>query len=293
MNPNMTDYQATYKNFKLEVPEYYNFAVDVVDRWAQNNDKVALFCVDDSGSELSYTFGDLREISNRVGAMLQRHGIKKGDGIFIMLPRVPQWWELMLGILKAGAVAMPGTIQLMPRDIAYRIKASEAKVAVTDVENAPKIEKVKDQCPGLEKLIIVGGERPGWISYSEEVARPADGFTAVKTRSSDHAILYFTSGTTGYPKMVLHTHASYPLAHVVTGKYWLNLKPSDLHWNVADIGWAKAAWSSLFGPWHMGATVFVHNTKGKFNPRLTLELIEKYKITTLCAPPDRIQAICV
>ncbi|NLO89974.1 MAG: AMP-binding protein [Clostridia bacterium] len=283
-NHNMTDYAQCYKNFRLEVPEYYNFVVDVVDKWAEKEDKPALLCVDDFGNETRYTFGDLKEKSDRVGALLQRVGVNKGDRVFVMLPRIPQWWEIVLGILKAGAVAMPGTVQLTSKDVAYRIKISEAKVAVTDPENAPKIEEVKDQCPQLETLLIVGGKRPGWISYSDEMNKPYN-FVPVKTKSSEEAILYFTSGTTGYPKMVLHTHASYPLAHLITGKYWLDLKTWDRHWNVSDNGWAKAAWSSLFGPWHMGAEVFVHNTKGRFNPKLFLELIEKYKITTLCAPP--------
>jgi acetyl-CoA synthetase/medium-chain acyl-CoA synthetase len=180
---------------------------------------------------------------------------------------------------------MPGTTLLTPKDIVYRANLAETRVAITDAANAPKFDEVRAQCPALEILIVVGGEHDGWTSYESAVAAGSAERARSTTPSDDPCMIYFTSGTVGYPKMVLHTHASYPLGHTITGKYWLDLRPTDLHWNLSETGWAKAAWSNLFGPWNMGAAVFTYDGRGKFNAPETLEFLQKYLITTFCAPP--------
>ena len=155
--------------------------------------------------------------------------------------------------MKLGAIPMPGTVLLTPKDFEYRINMAEASVVIVDEANAPKVETVRAHCPTLRHCIVVGGTRPGWVAYDAAMATASETFTPALTRSADPAVIYFTSGTTGGPKMVLHTHASYPLAHLVTGKYWLDLQPEDLHWNLSDTGWAKAAYSNLFGALGTGA----------------------------------------
>ena len=223
--------------------------------------------------------------SNQVGNALRTMGIGKGDRILIMSPRLPEWWEAVLGIMKIGAISMPGTTLLTPKDVAYRLQAAEAVAVITDAEGAPKVEQVANECPMLRLKILLGAEREGWVNYTQAVASARSTLIPEPTRSHDSMMIYFTSGTVGYPKMVLHTHVSYPLGHIVTGKYWLDLKPTDLHWNLSDTGWAKAAYSNLFGPWSMGAAMFTFDGRGRFDPRQTLELLERYPISTFCAPP--------
>jgi acyl-coenzyme A synthetase/AMP-(fatty) acid ligase len=174
---------------------------------------------------------------------------------------------------------------LTPKDVAYRIQTAEAVAVITDEEGALKVEQVANECPTLRLKVVLGAEREGWVNYARAVASAMSTLKPEPTRSDEPMMLYFTSGTVGYPKMVLHTHASYPIGHIVTGKYWLDLKATDLHWNLSDTGWAKAAYSNLFGPWIMGAAMFTFDGRGRFNARQTLELLERYPISTFCAPP--------
>ena len=282
---NMTDYESERRDFKLTAPADFNWAFDVVDRWAEDPKKEAMLWVGPNGDERGITFDEFRRSSNRLANGLEQAGVRRGDRVFLMLPRLVEWWESILGIMKIGAVSMPGTTLLTPKDIAYRANLAETRVVITDAANAPKFDEVRPQCPSLEVLIVVGGAREGWHSYEALVGAASEERARLATPSDDPCMIYFTSGTVGYPKMVLHTHASYPIGHTITGKYWLDLRPTDLHWNMSETGWAKAAWSNLFGPWNMGAALFTYDGRGKFSVRETLEFLEKYPVTTFCAPP--------
>ena len=278
---NMKDYQETYSSFQWERPERYNFARDVIDRWEPDNP--ALFWVNDEGTEISRTFAQISEASRRLCNVLSEAGVRAGNTVIVMLPRVIPWWETFTATLRMGAVISPGTVQLSEKDLEYRINAAAATCVITDSANAAKVDAVMENCPTLMVRIVTGGQRDGWIDYRQAVAAAAPEFESADTRADDEAICYFTSGTTGYPKMCIHTH-SYAIGHRITGELWLDLKPDDLHWNVSDTGWGKAAYSSYFGPWLCGTTLFIHHTTG-FNPQQTLELLAKYPITTFCGAP--------
>ncbi len=280
-NYNMQNYQETYAAFQWERPKKYNFARDVIDRW--DPEMTALFWVDDTGAEISRSFGDISDASKRLCNVLTAAGVRRGDTVIVMLPRVIPWWETFTATLRMGAVISPGTVQLSEKDLEYRINASKATCVITDSANAGKVDAVADRCPTLIARIVTDGEYDGWIDYQEAVSLAASEFETADTAAEDEAICYFTSGTTGYPKMCIHTH-SYAIGHRITGELWLDLEPDDLHWNVSDTGWGKAAYSSYFGPWLCGATLFIHHTTG-FNAQRTLELLEKYPVTTFCGAP--------
>lgn len=281
---NMTDYDKTYAEFKLEVPEYFNFAGDVLDKWAEDPDKLAIWWVDDSGNEVKKTFLEICNDSRKVCNMLAAQGVKRGDVVVVILPRLIEWWVLNIACIRMGVVVSPGTTQLTAKDLKYRFEASDAVCIITDNSIAPKVDEVVGECPTVKTRIIIGEPREGWLNYADLFEKAPGEFTTAKTRSEDNAILYFTSGTTGYPKMTVHTHVSFPLGHKITGIFWLDLRPGDLHWNLSDTGWAKAAWSSLFGPWNTGAVIFIHHSN-KFDTKKTLEMLGKYPITTLCGAP--------
>ena len=285
--PNMVNYEETFRDFQLEVPEFYNFGFDVVDRWAEDRTKLALISVDPTGQQIQqHTFWDLKVQSNRFANVLRGLGVEKGDRVLVMLPRVPQWYVVLLGLIKIGAVPMPTTTLCTPRDIEYRVNQAEATLAITDEENAPKLEEAAGNCPSLKSLMSIDSSKRGWVDYEAEMAQASSRLEDVElTRSDDPLLIYFTSGTVGYPKMVLHTQASYGLGHVLTAKFWHDLKPTDLQWTLSDTGWAKAAYGKLFGQWAMGAAVMQHDAKGRFDAPLTLSILEKYGVTCFCAPP--------
>ena len=285
--PNMVNYEETFRDFQLEVPEFYNFGFDVVDRWAEDRTKLALISVDPTGQQIQQdTFWDLKVQSNRFANVLRGLGVEKGDRVLVMLPRVPQWYVVLLGLIKIGAVPMPTTTLCTPRDIEYRVNQAEANLAITDEENAPKLEEAAGNCPSLKSLMSIDSSKRGWVDYEAEMAQASGRLEDVElTRSDDPLLIYFTSGTVGYPKMVLHTQASYGLGHVLTAKFWHDLKPTDLQWTLSDTGWAKAAYGKLFGQWAMGAAVMQHDARGRFDAPLTLSILEKYGVTCFCAPP--------
>ena len=285
--PNMENYEETFRDFRLEVPEHFNFGFDVVDRWAEDRTKLALISVNPTGDDIQqHTFWDLKVLSNRFANVLLGLGVEKGDRVLVMLPRIPQWYVVLLGLIKIGAVPMPTTTLCTPRDIEYRVTQAEATLAITDQENAAKLEEAAASCPTLKTLMVIDGSKRGWVGYGEEMARASNGLDGVEsTRSDDPLMIYFTSGTVGYPKMVLHTQGSYGLAHVLTAKFWHDLKPTDLQWTLSDTGWAKAAYGKLFGQWTQGAAVMQHDARGRFDAPLTLSILEKYGVTCFCAPP--------
>lgn len=277
-------YQSVRDNFVWNRPDHFNFAHDVIDQWAQRSaDQLAMLWVDDAGGEARYSFSDISQASRRVANMLTNAGVEKGDRVIVILGREVAWWEILTACLRMGAVASPGTRQLSAKDIAYRINAAQATCVITDASNADKIDEVASDCKTLKVKVQVGGPRDGWIDYTCSKDAASDDFATVNTRATEDALCYFTSGTTGYPKMCIHNHL-YGLSHRTTGQYWLDLKEQDLHWNLSDTGWAKAAWSSYFGPWNCGAAIFVHCAAG-FDPVRSLELLAQYPITTFCGAP--------
>jgi acetyl-CoA synthetase len=284
----MVDYEETYRNFSLAVPEYFNFGFDVVDAWAREEPgHLAYLWVNDRGEQRRATFGEVQERSDSTAQFLYSKGIRPGDRIILLLPRVPDWWIFCIAIMKLGAVFCPCPTMLTSQDLLYRIHTAESKVVITDGENAHKIDEIQQGCPSLEKKILIDGERPGWLSsheingYGARERKPGWG---ASTRSDDPMVIYFTSGTTGEPKMVLHPH-SLALGHITTGAFWLDIKRGDLHFTLSDTGWAKSSWGKLFGPWLMGAATFIYDFRDKFNPVHLLRVLSEYPVTTFCAPP--------
>jgi len=268
-----------------KVPELFNFTRDVLDGWAQTRpDALGLWCVDGAtGVEQKFTFRELSRLSAQSANVFRALGVRRGDRVLVMLPRVWQWWVAMLGLTRLGAVPIPATLQLMPRDVAYRLETAQITAILTNADGLAKVD-------GFDGLRMATCPPPtGWVDFNAALAKAPADFSFEPTRAHDPAIIYFTSATTGEPKMVLHTHVSYGLAHRVTGELWLDCKPGDIHWNVSDLGWAKAAWSSFYGPWHMGACVFAVDIHGKFDPAHTLDILAHYPITTWCVPPTALR----
>jgi acetyl-CoA synthetase len=290
----MTDYEATRAGFRLDVPARFNFVLDVLEpRAAKVPDGLALLSLDGAGAVTArHTWEDLARESRRMGHALRALGVAKGDPIFIMLPRIPEWYVAALGAIRIGAVPMPGTMLLTGKDIEYRIAKAGAVAAITDSEGAAKIDSVRTNLATLRHSIVVG-EPPSasWTRLSELLEPASMSPTpADPTASDDPMLLYFTSGTVSYPKMVMHTQASYGIGHTITARFWQDLREGDVHWTISDMGWAKAAWGKLFGQFSVGATVVIMNM-GKPDADLILDTIARNGITTFCAPPTLYRAL--
>jgi len=278
------DYADTYRDYRLDAPERFNWAFEVFDEWGKDPAKIAMLWVSQEGETREITFREMGERSRRAANALTGLGIKPGERVFTLLPRVAEWWEVMIGCIRAGLVSVPGTTMLTPRDIAYRLNAAEVTVVVTDAENAVKFDGIRGECPSLKEVVVVGMDG-AYLEYEALIDSASAELHHPQNLSTDPLMIYFTSGTTGYPKMVLNTHASYPVGHDITGRFWLDNRPTDLHWSLSDTGWAQAAWTCLFAPWNMGAAIFIWDHRGRFDAAATLRVMERYPITTFFAPP--------
>jgi acetyl-CoA synthetase len=285
----MSDYQKERDAYKVSVPDRFNAVRDIVEAWAEDEpDAIALVSIDGQGNLVAeHTVADLAAEARRAAAALQALGVGKGDQVFVMLPRMPAFYFAILGAMRIGAVPMPGPNLLTPRDIAYRIERGEAVAAITDGPGAEKIDRIQDDLPTLRHRLRWAPDaeaRDGWQDLDELMAE-ADGSTVPDdpTSAEDPLLLYFTSGTVSYPKMVMHAQ-SYALGHVGTARFWHDLRPGDRHWTITDTGWAKAAWGGLFGQWHERATV-VQVALGKPDADTILSIIANHDITSFCAPP--------
>ncbi len=283
-----TDFEDFKANYKLIIPENFNFAYDIVDEWAAiEPDKKALLWTNDQGECREFTFGEIKKYTDQTASYFQSLGIKKGDIVMAILKRRYEFWFTIIALHKIGAIIIPATHLLTKKDLVYRNNAADIKaiIAVGEETIINHINDSKPESPTLELLISVGPVVPeGWLDFHKgiENAKP---FTAIPkvNKNDDPLIISFTSGTTGNPKMVL-LDCLYPLAHIVTAKYWHNLHEQSLHLTIADTGWLKAVWGKLYGQWIVGACVFVYDHE-KFTPADMLEMIQKYRITSLCAPP--------
>ena len=282
-------YEDFWKYFCVKVPDSFNFAYDVVDVIAeQTPEKQALIWCNDSGEKQSFSFHDMKIRSHQAARFFSSCGIKKGDKVMLILKRRFEFWFCLLGLHRIGAISIPATHLLTTKDIVYRNNAADIKmiVAANDEELVRHIEDAEAVSTSLEKKVLVGGSRAGWADFcSEYTSLPVSyerpqGEDAVS--SDDMMIIYFTSGTTGMPKMVSQSFA-YPLGHIVTAKYWQCVQPDKLHFTLAETGWAKALWGKLYGQWLCGAVVFVYDYE-RFNSKNLLHIISKYRVATFCAP---------
>ncbi|HYX21643.1 MAG TPA: AMP-binding protein [Thermoanaerobaculia bacterium] len=273
------DYDGACAGFRWPELSEFNWATHWFDVLARGNGREALRVVGEDGTASRRTFAELSETSDRVAAFLHRQGLRRGDRVLVMLPNVAPLWEIALGAMKLGAVVSPASTLLTSADLSDRIERGRMRAVVTDETGREKFASVA----GDYLRILVGGRAEGWGAYedahSERVGFRADG----TTRADDPLLLYFTSGTTARPKLVLHTHRSYPVGHLST-MYWIGLREHDLHCNISSPGWAKHAWSSFFAPWNAGASIFVPGA-ARFDAAGTLALLSAHRITALCAPP--------
>jgi acetyl-CoA synthetase len=284
-------YEDFIHSYSIDVPKNFNFAFDVVDAYAEmEKDKRALVWCNDEGEEAVFTFSDLKSMSNRAANYFKSLGISKGDPVMLILKRRYEFWLCILALHKIGAVCIPATHLLTKKDIAYRNNAADIKmiVSVNEEQVLESIDAAADESPTLKTKVMLYGKRNGWHTFHGEYESFSDIFPrptgADGVISHDRMLIYFTSGTTGMPKMVQHNF-SYPLGHIITAKYWQNVQDNGLHFTVSDTGWAKSVWGKIYGQWICGSAVFAYDFGGKFHPTDLLRMIGKYKITTFCAPP--------
>jgi acetyl-CoA synthetase len=284
-----SSYEELMRTWHVDVPPRYNFAFDFVDTVAATDpQRLAMIHVDDAGVRREYTMGYFAEQSSRMANALAGMGIGRGDTVMIIVHRRVEFWVLMLALHKLGALGVPSPALLTAHDIVYRVQTAEIKGIVADASVQATVEAAMPQCPTLSVFVLTGAETAPspWKRWEDVAAaasaqylRPADA-----PGGDDPATVFFSSGTTGYPKMVLHTF-TYPLGHMVTGKLWHDLRPGDVHLTVADTGWAKSVWGKFYGQWLAGATVFVWDYRGKFDPSRLLSVMAEHRVTTFCAPP--------
>lgn len=281
-------YEDFMANFKINVPERFNFGYDVVDRWAEKEpDKKALLWTNDQGKVIQFTFADIKRESDKTAAFFASQGIGRGDMVMLILKRHYQFWFSIVALHKLGATVIPATHLLTEKDIIYRCEKAGIKAIVASGDEIVlnHINNAKPKCPTLTSLISTGPIVPeGWLDFNAEIDNAAPFVRPeVANENDDVSLLYFTSGTTGNPKMVAHDF-TYPLGHIITGSFWHNVKEDSLHLTLADTGWGKAVWGKLYGQWIAGANVFVYDFE-KFEPVDVLHMIQRHGITSFCAPP--------
>jgi len=274
-----TDYATAYEGFSWPRPEHFNWALDWFDVIAAGNDRTALHIVEEDGTEAALSFAEMSERSNRVANWLRAQGVRAEDRILVMLGNQTELWETALAAMKLRAVVIPATPLLGPADLRDRVERGRVRQVIARSEDTAKFDEV----PGTYTRIAVGGAVEGWRTYEDAYAAPAEFTPDAPTLADDPLMLYFTSGTTAHPKLVEHTHTSYPIGHLAT-MYWIGLRPGDVHLNISSPGWAKHAWSNLFAPWNAEATVFIHNYTRFDAARLMAEM-DRAGVTTFCAPP--------
>ncbi len=271
---------------EINVPDNFNFGYDIIDEIAKNEpDRRAMIWVNEEGEEHIFTYSDLMKKSNQVANMLLAHGIKKGDKVLAVLKRHYQFWFLTIALCKIGAVLIPATSQLMKKDYTYRFNAAEVKyvVATNDGDVKEHIEDSLTEYDGIIEKYIVRGKRDGWVCFDEEYVKYPETLERIESNIDDDMLLYFTSGTTGYPKMVLHCQY-YAIGHIQTAKYWHNIQGDTIHLTISETGWGKCMWGKMYGQFTCAATIFVYDFD-RFNSADILNKIQNYKITSFCAPP--------
>lgn len=273
------DYDTAYRDFQAPALETFNWALDYFDHYARDNHATALWVVEEDGSERKVSFADMAARSSQVAEYLRNLGVRRGDRVLLMLPNRVELWETMLAGIKLGAVLVPTTMLVAGADLLDRLERGQVRHVVAQASEAGKF----DNLPGSYTRIAVGASPAGWHDYQDSHDVASVFVPEGETRATDPLLLYFTSGTTAKPKLVLHTHQSYPVGHLST-MYWIGLQAGDVHWNISSPGWAKHAWSCFFAPWNAGATVFVFNFE-RFASRPVLDAIARCGVTSLCAPP--------
>lgn len=274
-----TDYATAVRDFRWPQLGEFNWALDYFDAMAEGNTANALWIVEEDASEQRYSFQQLAARSNQVANHLRALGVRRGERVLLMLGNDVALWETMLAAFKLGAVVIPATALLNPDDLRDRIERGQVRHVVVGEAHVHKFAGLADGC----RRICVGSAPSGWVAHSAAFEYPEHFEVEGRTLATDPMLLYFTSGTTSKPKMVLHSHQSYPVGHLST-LYWIGLQPGDLHLNISSPGWAKHAWSCLFAPWNAGACIFIHNV-ARFSAPALLGALERYGVTSLCAPP--------
>lgn len=281
-------YEEMQQRLKLRIPEKFNFAFDIVDEYARLcPEKRALVWCNDKGEEKQFSFGEISRLSKQLAASLYKMGIRKGDFVMLIMKRRAEYWITYPALHRLGAVAIPATHMLTKKDVVYRNNAAGVKmiIAAQDENILEHVDAAMADSPTLEHRVLLGGAREGWESFDELLSEGDEGFVPpVRAGGDDPMLMFFTSGTTGMPKMVLHDF-NYPLGHIITAVYWHKVLDDGLHISVADTGWAKCGWGKCYGQWIAGSAQFVYDYDGKFNPMNLITAVSRHGVNTFCAPP--------